>query len=122
MYGMPLGSGMFGMDQMLGMGGLGTVPGMGQVPGMELGTSPTVMNGAGMDAFAGAGSNPMSAALGMDALKMLQPKGMQAPPVPGSPGIAPRGNQVQVSPPTHADQIDPRVRLGLAQLLFGGAK
>lgn len=74
----------------------------------------------------GAGMGPLStgqAALGMAAMKNIQgalPQQEQLV-MPGGAGIAPRGNQVQLSKPGQMDAgIDPRIQMGLAQLLFGG--
>lgn len=75
---------------------------------------------------AGLGRPPITtgqAALGANALKNIQ--GMTPAPQqlisPGGAGIAPRGPQIQLTKPQAAPaDIDPRIKLGLAQLLFGG--
>lgn len=75
---------------------------------------------------AGPGMGPLGAgqaALGMQAMKNIS--GALAPQeqlvMPGGAGIAPRGNQVQLSKTPGMDAgIDPRIQMGLAQLLFGG--
>lgn len=75
---------------------------------------------------AGGAGGPMSqgqAMLGMNAMKNIQgalPQQEQLV-MPGGAGIAPRGQQVQMAKPEPmAPGIDPRIQLGLAQLLFGG--
>jgi hypothetical protein len=67
--------------------------------------------------------SPGQAALGASAMKNIA--GMAPAPeqlvMPGGAGIAPRGQQIQLAKPqAQAADIDPRVKLGLAQLLFGG--
>lgn len=72
---------------------------------------------------AGGAMNPMQAALGMQAMKNIQGMTGQAPqtPMAGAAGVAPRGQQVQVSKDMQiAPEIDPRIQMGLAQILFGG--
>lgn len=73
-------------------------------------------------AQAGALSVPQ-AALGMQAMKNIQGMAGQAPQVPmaSGAGVAPRGQQIQLSKTPEMQQgIDPRIQAGLAQLLFGG--
>lgn len=78
------------------------------------------------DQMQGAGGpmlNPMQAALGMTAMKNIQGMAGSAPQMPmaGSAGVAPRGQQVQVSKDMQiSPTIDPRIQMGLAQILFGG--
>lgn len=67
--------------------------------------------------------NPQQAALGMQAMKNIQGMAGQAPQVPmaSGAGVAPRGQQIQLSKPHEMQtQVDPRIQAGLAQLLFGG--
>jgi hypothetical protein len=67
--------------------------------------------------------NPMQAALGMQAMKNIQGMAGAAPqtPMASGAGVAPRGNQVQLAQAPQVQQtIDPRIQMGLAQLLFGG--
>lgn len=83
-------------------------------------------SGDQMQGGAGGGMGPISggqAALGMQAMKNIS--GALAPQeqlvMPGGAGIAPRGQQVQLSKTPQMDAgIDPRIQMGLAQLLFGG--
>jgi hypothetical protein len=63
------------------------------------------------------------AALGAQAMQRINQSlpQQQALTQPGGAGIAPRGQQIQLSkPPADPGDIDPRIKLGLAQLLFGG--
>jgi hypothetical protein len=72
---------------------------------------------------AGGAMSPGQAMLGMQAMKNIQGALPQQEPLvmPGGAGIAPRGQQVQMAKQEPAAPgIDPRVQLGLAQLLFGG--
>jgi hypothetical protein len=63
------------------------------------------------------------AMLGMQAMKNIAgalPQQEQLV-MPGGAGIAPRGQQIQLSKaPAQDPGIDPRIQMGLAQLLFGG--
>lgn len=77
-----------------------------------------MMGGASGGAITGG-----QAALGMQAMKNIS--GALAPQeqlvMPGGAGIAPRGQQIQMAKGPAMDQgIDPRIQMGLAQLLFGG--
>lgn len=88
----------------------------------QTGYSGDQMIGAGQ----GAGGAPLGmgqAALGLQAMKNIQGMAGSAPAVPqaAGAGVAPRGQQVQLTKtPEMQMQIDPRVQAGLAQLLFGG--
>lgn len=81
------------------------------------------MIGAGAGGGMGGPLSPQQAALGMNAMKNIQGAlpGQEQLVMPGGAGIAPRGQQVQMAKaPAPAADIDPRIKLGLAQLLFGG--
>jgi hypothetical protein len=89
-------------------------PGVAMIPGLD----PSMGGSA-------AAKNPAMAALGAQAMQRIN----QALPAqqtsgaisPGGAGIAPRGQQIQLAKPAPGPtDIDPRVKLGLAQLLFGG--
>lgn len=77
----------------------------------------------GMGGAGGGPLNPQMAALGMGAMKNIQgalPQQEQLV-MPGGAGVAPRGQQIQLSKtPAQDPGIDPRIQMGLAQLLFGG--
>lgn len=87
----------------------------------QTGYSGDQMIGAGQ--AGGAPLNMGQAALGMQAMKNIQGMAGSAPAVPqaAGAGVAPRGQQVQLTKtPEMQTQIDPRIQAGLAQLLFGG--
>lgn len=67
--------------------------------------------------------NPAQAMMGAQAMKNITGMAGAAPQVPqaGGAGVAPRGQQIQLkeaAPVAHT--VDPRLQMGLAQLLFGG--
>jgi hypothetical protein len=87
-------------------------PGVAMIPGLD-------------PAMGGAAKSPAMAALGAQAMQRinqaLPPQQQQQLVMPGGAGIAPRGQQIQLAKPaTDPADIDPRIKMGLAQLLFGG--
>jgi len=110
-----------------GMGGPGAVPGMGQVPmgnGLPGANAvPGIFAGAPPRQESEAPKGKPDAALGLQAMQMLQNAGKPAPTM-GAPGaaVAPRGNQVRLETPKQTDAIDPSLRLTMARMLFGGGR